>query len=338
MAENTKIEWAHHTFNPWRGCTKVSDGCKNCYAETLSGRNHQVLGVWGKNGTRSIAVENYWKQALDWDRKAKAAGERHRVFCGSLMDIFEGNDTMPKAAWAPVQLARRRLFLETIQSTPNLDWLLLTKRPENIPSILRAALDPHHEDTDWNVFGDPHGLDLWNFDELYPNVWLGTSVESREHLGRITDLAKTPATVHFVSIEPLLGDLGDISGYLEQLNNPWLIVGGESGTNARPLHPDWVRSIRDQCVDANVPFFFKQWGQWLPFGQSGLPEWHSISPDWPSEIRAEMKQTRWADGKPFQFIDDKEDPSELVIKVGKKKAGCLLDGREWKQFPEEKYD
>lgn len=279
MAE-TNIEWAHYTFNPWRGCTKISDGCKNCYAEKMSGRNHKVLGVWGKNGTRPIAAESYWKQLLKWNRDAEIAGERRRVFCGSLMDIFEGNDTMPLSAQKGVRQARKRLF-HLIWYTPHLDWLLLTKRPELVNEIMFGAI------------GTSKGV------EAFPNVWLGTSVENKDQLERIWHLSRNPAAVHFVSIEPLLGDLGRIRGYLDQLNNPLVIVGGESGPNARPMHPDWVRSIRDQCVAAGVPFFFKQWGEYLFANE----------------------YVRKHQGKEF-------------CRVGKKRAGRILDGREWNEFPE----
>lgn len=131
MAENSKIEWTHHTFNPWRGCTKVSEGCKFCYAETMSGRNPGTLGIWGPRGTRVVAAESYWRQPLKWDKAAEAAGEQHRVFCASLADVFEGPESMPASEWPKVQAARAQLF-GFIEATPHLDWLLLTKRPQNI--------------------------------------------------------------------------------------------------------------------------------------------------------------------------------------------------------------
>lgn len=110
MAENSKIQWTHHTFNPWRGCTKVSEGCKHCYAETMSKRNLKVLGQWGPNGTRVVASESMWREPMKWDAAAKAAGERHRVFCASLADVFEGRDTMPESSWEAVEAARVRLW------------------------------------------------------------------------------------------------------------------------------------------------------------------------------------------------------------------------------------
>lgn len=299
MAENSKIEWTHHTFNPWRGCTKVSAGCKHCYAETLSGRNPGTLGIWGKNGTRAIGVESYWKQPIKWNKDAALAGERRRVFCASLADVFEGPESMPADAVELVAAARRRLF-DLIQATPNLDWLLLTKRPENITAMLPLG------------WGDG-----------YPNVWLGTSVEDQAAADkRIPILLAVPARVRFLSCEPLLGsvDLG-LMGTLPAEISPryslvyerlhWVIVGGESGGGARPMHPEWARSLRDQCTSAGVAFHFKQWGEWS--------EWQEGTPFNP---KTEMHQ--FAGGA---------TPYSPVYRIGKKAAGRVLDGRTWDELP-----
>lgn len=258
MAENSKIEWCHHTFNPWRGCTKVSPGCANCYAETMSHRNPKTLGMWGPNGTRVVASEAMWREPLKWNRKAKEAGERHRVFCASLADVFEGRNTMPDGAWADVEAARCRLFA-FIDATQNLDWLLLTKRPENIARMMPGYLcSTCLENAHWTNSG-VRGLVFCKDGQcIRPNVWLGTSVENREHgLPRLDILRGIPAAVRFLSIEPLLEDLGtiDLTGI------HWVIVGGESGTDARPCDVEWIRSIVQQCKDAGVPCFVKQLGQ-----------------------------------------------------------------------------
>jgi protein gp37 len=284
MAENTKIEWTTHTFNPWRGCTKVSDGCTNCYAETMSGRNPKTLGVWGKYGTRVVASESMWKQPLKWDKAAAEAGERHRVFCASLADVFEGNDTMPEASWDAVHSARNRLF-NLIADTPNLDWLLLTKRPENVMDVLLG-------------FGKGAAE---NLNRSHPNIWIGTSVEDQKTADeRIPHLLQIPAKVRFLSMEPLLGPV-NLPGFgskeswcprcqkivLDLLSSPhesevhqdlpasfdpgkccasvydlihWVIVGGESGPKARPFDISWARSIVEQCKSASVPVFVKQLG------------------------------------------------------------------------------
>lgn len=272
MGENSLIEWTDHTFNPWEGCTKVSDGCKFCYAEARAYRFNTV--EWGPIGTRRRTSAANWKKPLKWDKEAAQAGKRARVFCASIADVFEIKADQP-------ELNEWRLDLfELINHTPNLIWQLLTKRPENV-----------------NPFLDLYGLTLPD------NVWIGTSVENQEQAEkRIPELVKVMAKVRFLSMEPLLGAvdlacLGIFPFHGKVMNLPscidWVIVGGESGPNARPLHPDWVRSIRDQCVEAGVPFFFKQWGEWGPYY------------------------------------------SEKIVRVGKKKAGRMLDGRTWDQFPTE---
>ncbi len=254
MSENSKIEWTDHTFNPWIGCTKVSPGCKHCYAEVLMTRKPRWADTWGPQGTRIRTSETYWKQPLSWNRKAEKEGRRYKVFCGSLCDVFEIKDDQPE-----LYVWRGNLF-GLIDQTPHLDWLLLTKRPENIS----------------HFYDDCH------------NVWLGTSVENQEQADkRIPELLKVPAVVRFLSVEPMLGPVdlwrfGDPEmgfapkydhrgtyDFYRALGWPpgsteieaginWVIVGGESGPNARPMHPDWPRTIRDQCASAGVPFFMKQ--------------------------------------------------------------------------------
>ena len=259
MGEGTSIEWAHHTFNPWRGCTKVSAGCTNCYAETLSKRNPAVLGTWGPGGTRVIASEAAWRQPVLWDRKAKAAGERHRVFCASMADVFEDRPELAEP---------RKRLLQLIDDTSNLDWLLLTKRPENVRRLLLEASNGGVEDF-----------------RHVPNVWLGTSVENQQAADeRIPHLLNVRAAVRFLSCEPLLGpvDLGRIrtgevcsecgdhvtrSAFFaletcscciegaEPIDSGevgWVIVGGESGPKARPMHTGWARRLRDDCTAAGV--------------------------------------------------------------------------------------
>lgn len=258
MATMTKIQWCDHTWNPWRGCTKVSAGCANCYAEAGSKRNPKVLGEWGPKGRRAIAAESYWKLPLAWDRAAQAAGERRRVFCASLADVFEHNPQVTEA--------RARMF-RVIDSTPNLDWLLLTKRPENIV--------PFWHTRSW-VDGDGRTLG-----ESKPtrqtlrrdNVWLGTSVEDQAAADtRIAELvrARDLAAVLFLSLEPLIGpvDLLRVSGrepgrfwggcLLDSID--WAIIGGESGADARACDVDWIRSLVDQCGEGGVAPFVKQLG------------------------------------------------------------------------------
>lgn len=277
--ENSKIEWTDHTFNPWIGCTKVSDGCKYCYAETLMDKRYGKV-KWGPQGARVRTSAANWRKPLKWDREAKEAGKRARVFCASLADVFEDKPDQPEMdEW------RGDLF-DLINRTPHLDWLLLTKRPENV----RKAWH-------WELMGYP------------PNVWIGTSVENQEQADkRIPALLTIPAAVRFLSMEPLLGAVsveiidgvfydGGMPFPWQRLENPginWVIVGGESGPNARPMHPDWARRIQVECQRAGVPFFFKQWGEWQP--------------------------RRTLNG-------------EKMFRVGKHAAGRLLDGHEWNEFP-----
>lgn len=335
MGESTKIEWTHHTFNPWRGCTKVSDGCKHCYAETMSHRNPAVLGEWGPKGKRVIAAEAYWKQPLRWNKQAAEAGERRRVFCLSLGDVFEDRPELIEP--------RARLFTMILQA-PHLDWLLLTKRPENWRSVVEAASDYLFDHGDRNVCG--RLVDWWKHGIALPNVWIGTSVENQATANeRIPELLAIPATVRFLSCEPLLGPVdldqwtvlpvGSSGGehhmpWLRQPDDPedgppsggidWVIVGGESGPNARPMHPDWARSLRDQCNAAGVPFFFKQWGEWV------MPAAESFWRD--PDCNAPM-MWMWPDGRVQEFTPIDDGKVGTIKRVGKKRAGRLLDGREW---------
>ena len=291
MGRDSGIQWTHHTFNPWRGCTHVSPGCENCYAEALAKRNPAQLGTWGAGGTRVVASDAYWRQPHAWNRAAVAAGERHRVFCASLADVFEDRPELADP--------RHRLW-STIVATPHLDWLLLTKRPEAIARL---------------VGGWP-----WP-----ANIWLGTTVEDQRRADeRIPVLLDTPAAVRFLSCEPLLGplDLGrfmgwratadvmlgrhpvafDAAGLPRAGGVDWLIVGGESGPRARPFDLAWARSIRDQGDAAGVPVFIKQLGRRPHHGvdhqePSGvlplvLRDSHGGDPEeWPEDLRVRLFPT-----------------------------------------------
>jgi len=230
MGETSKIQWTHATFNPWRGCARVSPGCERCYAETLAKRNPEVLGTWGPSGVRAPASEAYWRQPQRWNREAEAAGERRRVFCASLADVFEGRRDLDPA--------RARLWA-TIVLCPSLDWLLLTKRPENVLELVPEA---------------------WR-DGFPPNVWIGTTIEDgRRAELRHRHLVQIPARIRFVSAEPLIGPLDALP--LEGVS--WAIAGGESGAGARPMDPAWARDLRDRCAAEGVAFFFKQMGASWP--------------------------------------------------------------------------
>ncbi len=268
MGKDSGIQWTTHTFNPWRGCTRVSEGCKFCYAELLSKRNPAVLGIWGPNGTRVVAADSQWRSVLGWNQEARKAKERHRVFTASLSDVFEDwqgpmlnsqgkqlwiepkdpqelfricenkdGSFLPHECFFPISMGDvRRRLAKLISSTPYLDYLLLTKRIENANDML---------------------YEMWFADVHWPkNIWLGTTVEDRKAKARIDLLRESLAPIKFLSIEPLIEDLGD----LDLRGIDWVIVGGESGSKARPFDISWARSIRDQCRAFGVAFFMKQVG------------------------------------------------------------------------------
>ena len=230
MAENSNIEWTHHTYNPWIGCQKVGPGCDNCYAETWDARFNGAR--WGADAERQRTSPANRNKPILWNRKAMNAGERHRVFCASLADVFDNH--------ASILPEWRADLWAMIRQTSHLDWMLLTKRPGNIAKMLPP---------DW---GDG-----------YPNVWIGCTVVNQAEADRdIPKLLAVPAKVRFLSMEPLLRPV-DLTRWSGLVDDPYfgldlVIVGGESGTHARPMHPDWARSLRDQCVAARVAFFMKQ--------------------------------------------------------------------------------
>lgn len=222
MGDKTEIAWTERTFNPWIGCIKIAPGCDNCYANDWD--NRFGGGHWGKGNKPRPTADSTWKKPLKWNREAESSGVPIKVFCGSLCDWADKN--------AP-DGQRERLW-ELIRQTPHLRWQMLTKRAPNIRKYLPA---------DW---GDG-----------YPNVWLGVTVENQKHgLKRMNILRNIPAKVRFLSIEPLLEDLGEL--YLSRIH--WVIVGGESGPRARNMHATWATNIMAQCQEQKVAFFFKQWG------------------------------------------------------------------------------
>ncbi len=314
MGTDTGIEWTDHTFNPWIGCTAVSEACEFCYAKTL------VENRMGRDfAERWRTSASNWKQPLRWNKNAERAGIRKRVFCASLADVF---DNQVPEEW------RADLF-DLIRATPMLDWQLLTKRPQNIAKMLPA---------DW-VDG-------------YPNVWLGTTCEDQTEADRrISHLLGVPASVRFLSCEPLLGQIDlysvGVGQYLRAnvlvrysdhcFGNPltptasidWVIAGGESGPGARPSHPDWFRSLRDQCAAAGVPFFFKQWGEWTDYDASRIAKGWEYTHKSVNErfgVLFDQHGIRLFEGRSFAtrfpFYGD------CIVRVGKKRAGAVLDGRE----------
>lgn len=250
MGEQTGISWTSHTFNPWWGCQKVSEACRNCYAEATDKRDMFKEGThWGPTAPRRFFGDKHWKEPLKWDRKAFEWGERRRVFVASMADVFEDREDLKPH--------RLRLW-QLIKRCTNLDWLLLTKRPQNMPAMIPWLASHEQRLDEWPE--ELHGSDPW------PHVWLGVTAEDQEHvIDRVSVLRAVPAAVRFVSCEPILELIG--SEIWDQAFGPrpgtggvhWLIVGDESGHNARPADPNWVRVARDSAHRHRVAFHFKQW-------------------------------------------------------------------------------
>lgn len=244
MSQKTKIPYCDHTFNCWWGCTKVSDGCKLCYAETLAKRTG--FDIWGNDKPRRLFGEKHWQEPLTWNKQAAAKGIKETVFCGSMCDVFEPRGDLDKERW--------RLW-KLIEDTPNLIWLLLTKRPEYLHTQVPQS---------------------WLTDKLPENVWLGVTVESDKYLDRVEFLLGMNAKI-FVSCEPLLSNI-----QFEELlwSIRWMIVGGESGAGARPMDIEWARDLRHQCGFFRIPYFFKQLG--------GFPDKQDRIEEWPVDLQVQQ--------------------------------------------------
>jgi protein gp37 len=311
MAQNSKIEWTHHTANLWHGCTKVHEGCDHCYAETLSKRWGR--DIWGNDKPR-MEIKSVWNDLKKYQQMAAAAGEIHRVFVGSMMDIFEkpmplinskGEQAIDFSDGSQIDNShlRERFFNETIPQSPNLLFLLLTKRPSNINKYIPES---------WKI-NPPE------------NVMFGTSPVNQATADKLIPQLLQVKGRKFLSMEPLLSPV-DLNNYLlcdngESELSPffkgwrgidWVICGGESGHGARPMHPEWARSLRDQCKETGTPFLFKQWGEWLPKDQINL-----------DKIKANVPYT----------VKHRNDGK--WVKLGKKEAGRMLDGVTHDEFPKQ---
>ncbi len=375
--EHTKIEWADHTANFWSGCTKVSPGCANCYAATLSKRAPKTLGKWGTGAPRvqhkagPEMVRKLEKQQAEIVRCANLAGEhpprRPRIFVNSLSDWLDPE--------VPVEWLAE--LLATIDAAPHLDFLLLTKRPQLWRKRIKEAFR-RLEDFGYGARDTADVmLDQWLDGKPPHNVWIGTTVEDQQRADeRIPQLLKIPARVRFLSCEPLLGPVdlnksvggtlwlggqrgcegthhhagrsGEVIHGVLHTSDPtrphhhhdercgrgidWVICGGESGHGARPMHPAWARSLRDQCSAAGVPFFFKQWGEWAP----GRCE-DEYTEDKPLICMKRTGETSWWAGSEettHNHSTNYAEDDQPIERVGKRAAGRLLDGKEWSQFPE----
>lgn len=344
MGVTTGIDWTDSTWNPIRGCTRVSEGCRNCYAEGVARRFSGPglpyeglvrIGSDGKphewNGNIHFA-ENHLLDPLKWKTP-------RRIFVNSMSDLFHENVA---TGWQDSVLAVAAM-------APWHQYQILTKRPETMYRVMssegrRQAVNDKMEFI-LKTMAIPRGS-FSRYTEKWPlpNVWLGVSVENQKAADeRIPLLLQTPAALRFLSMEPLLGsvDLSENRGGIEftwLVQRPqgwgidWVIAGGESGPGARPMHPDWARLLRDQCARAGVPFFFKQWGEWAKakgFGENGAGD-ESRSPF------LAMTKDGYTTGNVtagMQWADD-GGPYTAMRRVGKKAAGHLLDGVEHHAFPE----
>lgn len=342
MADRTPIEWTDATWNPLRGCSRVSQGCVNCYAEVMAAR-FSGPGQWGEGLAQMVrgpggTVDHRWTgkvalaekqldQPLRWRRPRK-------IFVNSTSDLF--HESVPEG-WID------RIFAVMALATQH-TFQVLTKRPERMRAYVSSLSDLGGAEIQrrFSEAGRAANVLLGDMPELrrritsipLRNVWLGTSADDQATAEtRIPHLLATPAAVRFLSAEPLLGplildDMCDGWKFYDALRGnwwhdsdppriergkprlDWVITGGESGPGARPMHPDWARSVRDQCVSAGVPFFFKQWGDWAPGLGFACPD--------------DLPRDGW-----HHF-----DPECSMRRVGKKAAGRLLDGRTWDEMPE----
>lgn len=340
MSDRTGIEWTDATWNPVTGCTKVSPGCDHCYAETFAERFRGTEGHYFERGFDVQLRPEKLDQPLRWRRP-------RRIFVNSMSDLFHDQvpDEYIAQVWAVMALAPQHTFQ------------VLTKRHGRMRSLLSSArFDDLFTDALYSFespTGDEPAEPVGSAPGPLPNVWLGVSVEDQKRADlRVPALLDTPAAVRFLSCEPLLGPV-DLTGFGTQQSYwltgrpgwgapepgplamqpleigpriDWVIVGGESGPHARPMHPTWARLLRNQCVDAGVPFHFKQWGEWGPIiPASGQPRALIGFDDGLTQHLEPDEHIRYFHRAPG---------SVEMFRVGKKAAGRELEGRTWDQFPE----
>ncbi|MEU5938653.1 phage Gp37/Gp68 family protein [Micromonospora sp. NPDC047548] len=329
MADKTAIEWTDATWNPVTGCTKVSPGCDHCYAETFAERFRGTPGHYFEQGFDLVARPAKLALPLRWKRP-------RRVFVNSMSDLF--HDQVPTEYIAEVFAVMAAAHQHTFQ--------LLTKRHGRMRALLN---DPEfrtlvqcesptlgHEGIDITA-GNP--WDTWPL----RNVWLGVSVEDQKRAGlRVPALIDTPAAVRWLSCEPLLGpvdlDLTDKDALVDG-GIDWVVVGGESGRQARPMHPDWARQLRDQCRAAGIPYFFKQWGEWAPLG----PLYDQADDDADGDearmeaAALELAGTRVIEVERTGYVVEGHQAADprtwLLARTGKQAAGRTLDAHTWDEYP-----
>ena len=288
----TKIDWCDYSWNPITGCTKCSPGCQNCYAAPMARRNAGRNGYPSGDGFAVTFHPKRLQEPMRWRKPAK-------IFVCSMGDLFHPD---VKDEWLD------KIFA-VMAMCPQHTFMVLTKRPERMREYMAGNCTERWLDEAVDLVYNCEYVDWKTFP--LPNVWLGVTAENQEQTDkRIPVLLDTPAAKRFVSVEPMLGPV-DVRRYLYDRSTvlDWVICGGETGPKARPMHPDWVRSLRDQCQIAETPFFFKQWGEWAP------------------DCLCEKAGACRSIARPEPgIIGD-------MFCCGKRAAGHLLDGKEWRQVP-----
>lgn len=316
MSALTKIEWAHRTWNPTRGCFPISPGCDNCYAARFAyrfsgpGQPYEGLVEMSVGGPQWTGKLRFVPEAL---AEPKSWRKPQDIFVDSMSDLFHARVSFEDVALVCVTMASVRGRHHT--------YRVLSKRADRMRSFFAAPGRLDYVYTRWYGADDgPAEVVDWPL----PNLQLGISAEDQPRLDqRLGDFIETPAALRFLSLEPLLGPILIPSWARKYIG--WVIVGGESGPGARPMHPDWVRSLRGQCMTAGIPFFFKQWGDWAPVGKAGTAKVVTL------------------DGRLIELNEDamrradrerRLERATTTYRVGKKAAGRVLDGRTWDEFPE----
>jgi protein gp37 len=352
MTSKTKIEWTDATWNPVKGCTRVSEGCRNCYAEVMAARFSDP-GQWGHGLAQRVTLPD-GSTDYRWTGKVELVDSAvdlplrwrrpRRIFVNSTSDLFHEKvpDEWIDSVFCVMGAATRHTF-QVLTKRPERMRDYLTRRRCN--SAVKAPIGGGM--VDWHPFNKELAVP--------PNVWLGTSIEDQATADdRIPHLLATPAAVRFLSCEPLLGpvDLNRICGtghgplsavggyfgngtygvYGPKLH--WVICGGESGPGARPMHPDWARALRDQCQEERVPFFFKQWGEWAPVERTEDAAYPLEGCSDPAAHHGHQDCQFLVDGRWVEWPFVETFPTIGARRLGKKRAGRVLDGREWNEVPQ----
>ncbi|MEN6325821.1 MAG: phage Gp37/Gp68 family protein [Syntrophomonas sp.] len=362
---DTKIEWADKTWNPVTGCSPISEGCKNCFAKRMASRLQGRCGYPKDNPFLVVKHDDVFMLPIKWRKPS-------RIFVCSMGDLFHDavEERWIDAVFAAMGSTYDTSCVDENNVATGYKqrhvYMVLTKRPERMRDYILELLKLDWESLRKRFYHIAMGMCDIIRGPLYahmnasmivatwikqgmPGLWLGVTAENQARADeRIPILLQTPAAVRFVSIEPMLGEIdltriniGPVASYntlAGEILEPgsvtsghgvnkldWAICGGETGTGARPMHPDWVRSLRDQCQAAGTPFFFKSWGDWSPFYDRDIddPDWRKIPEESKTVCRLNL-----AGGQGFHG-----DRVVYFKKVGKKKAGRLLDGQEWDQYP-----